>query len=184
MEEIENALDKSMTKTLDTLKEQLAKVRTGRASANALDGVLVNYYGNPTPINQVGQVSIPEARLLQVKPYDKNMIESVEKAIFAANLGVTPSNDGNFIRIPFPSLTEETRKQRVREIKKMGENAKVAIRNGRREQNDVVRRSQKQGEITEDDLKRYQNKIQEITDQFVGKVDDLMRVKEEELLQI
>ena len=184
MKEIEDALNSSMSKVITSFKQQLSKVRTGRASADALDGVMVDYYGNPTPVNQVGQISSPEARLLQVRPYDKNMIAPIEKAILAANLGVTPSNDGNFIRIPFPTLTEEKRNQRVKEVKKIGENAKVTIRNCRRDQNDIAKRSQKQGEITEDDLKRYQNKIQEITDRFIGEIDKLITVKEEELLQI
>ena len=184
MEEMENNLNISMEKVLDTLKQQLAKVRTGRASANTLDGLLVDYYGTPTPIAQVGQISTPEARLLQVRPYDKSMINNIERAILAANLGITPSNDGNLIRIPFPSLTEQKRNDRVKEVKKIGENAKVAMRNCRREQNDNAKRLQKEGEATEDDLKRYQNKIQEITDRFVGRVDDLMKIKEEELLQI
>ncbi|MCY4523718.1 MAG: ribosome recycling factor [Halobacteriovoraceae bacterium] len=184
MEDMESNINISMSKVMDNLKQQLSKIRTGRASSNALDGVMVDYYGNPTPISQVGQISTPEARLLQVKPYDRNMISNIERAILAANLGVTPSNDGNFIRIPFPSLTEETRNQRVKEIKKVGENAKVNIRNCRREQNELVKKALKEKEITEDDLKKHQNKIQGITDRFIEEIDKLINSKEEELLQV
>src|SRR5690606_25974326 len=160
--EIKTSLEASMQKALDSLKYQLTKIRTGRASASVLDGVNVDYYGSPTPIKQAGQISTPEARLLQIQPFDKSLIGAIEKAILGANLGLTPSNDGNLIRIPFPALTEERRKEQVREIKKIGEEAKVAIRNARRDQNDAVKKSEKDKVISEDDSKKYQTEIQTI----------------------
>jgi ribosome recycling factor len=184
MDEISEKLDTSMNKAIDSLKHQLTKVRTGRASASVLDGVSVDYYGSATPVAQVGQVSTPEARLLQIQPFDKTMIAAIEKAILGANLGLTPSNDGNLIRIPFPALTEETRKGQVKEIKKLGEDAKIAIRNARRDQNDVVKKTEKAKEISEDDSKRFQDEIQKITDKFISEVDKYVEAKESELMSI
>ncbi|MEC7276859.1 MAG: ribosome recycling factor [Bdellovibrionota bacterium] len=177
-------LEEGMEKSINSLKNNLSKVRTGRASANVLDGVNVDYYGAPTPIAQVGNVSTPEARLLQIQPFDKTMIADIEKAILGANLGLTPSNDGNLIRIPFPALTEERRKDQVKDIKKLGEDAKIAIRNGRRDKNDVVKKWEKDKEISEDDLKRFQDQIQKVTDKFVAEVDTLMETKEKEILSV
>lgn len=182
--EIKTSLEASMQKALDSLKYQLTKIRTGRASASVLDGVNVDYYGSPTPIKQAGQISTPEARLLQIQPFDKSLIGAIEKAILGANLGLTPSNDGNLIRIPFPALTEERRKEQVREIKKIGEEAKVAIRNARRDQNDAVKKSEKDKVISEDDSKKYQTEIQTITDKYVKEVDKVIEAKEKELLTV
>lgn len=184
MDEIKPTLEKDMTKAVDSLKYQLTKVRTGRASANVLDGVHVDYYGSPTPVAQVGQVSTPEARLLQIQPFDKSMIGAIEKSIMGANLGLTPSNDGNLIRIPFPALTEDRRKEQVKEVKKLGEDSRIAIRNARREQNDVVKKAEKQKEISEDDSKRFQSEIQEVTDRFIKNVDEIIEKKEKELLEL
>ena len=160
------------------------KVRTGRANPSILDGVKIEYYGAPTPLNQMGQMSTPEARLLQIQPFDRQMIGEIEKAILGANLGLTPSNDGNLIRIPFPALTEERRKDLVKDVKKLGEDAKISIRNSRRDQNDLVKKNEKNKEISEDDSKKFQSEIQQVTDQFIKKVDDLISVKEKELLNI
>ncbi|MDP7321443.1 MAG: ribosome recycling factor [Bacteriovoracaceae bacterium] len=182
--EIKNTLNESMTKSIKSLQGQLTKVRTGRANANVLDGVTVDYYGSPTPLKQVGQISTPEARLLQIQPFDKSIISEIEKSIINANLGLNPSNDGNFIRIQFPALTEEKRKDLVKQVKKMGEDAKIAIRNVRRDQNDLVKKAEKAKEITEDDVKKYQDEIQKVTDKFVKDVDDLIAVKEKELLTV
>jgi len=182
--EIKTSLEASMQKALDSLKYQLTKIRTGRASASVLDGVNVDYYGSPTPIKQAGQISTPEARLLQIQPFDKSLIAAIEKAILGANLGLTPSNDGNLIRIPFPALTEERRKEQVKEIKKFGEEAKVAIRNARRDQNDAVKKSEKDKVISEDDSKKYQTEIQTITDKYVKEVDKVIEAKEKELLTV
>ncbi len=182
--EIKSKLEEGMDKVIESLKYQLTKVRTGRASANVLDGVSVDYYGSQTSVNQVGQVSTPEARLLQIQPFDKTMIADIEKAILGANLGLTPSNDGNLIRIPFPALTEERRKDQVKEIKKLGEEAKIAIRNIRRDQNDLVKKSEKSKEVSEDDSKKWQTEIQAVTDKYTKKVDEIVKVKEEELLTV
>lgn len=184
MDEINIALEAQMSKAIDSLKYQLTKVRTGRASASVLDGVNVDYYGSPTAVNQVGQVSTPEARLLQIQPFDKTMIAAIEKAIFGANLGLTPSNDGNLIRIPFPALTEERRREQVKEIKKSGEDAKIAIRNTRREQNEVVKKAEKDKNIGEDDSKKFQTDIQSVTDKFTKEVDVVIDAKEKELLTV
>lgn len=184
MDQIKPELDKSMSKAIESLKNQLTRVRTGRASASVLDGVSVDYYGSPTPVAQVGQISTPEARLLQIQPFDKTMIAAVEKAILGANLGLTPSNDGNLIRIPFPALTEERRKEQVKDVKKLGEDAKISIRNARRDQNEVVKKAEKGKEISEDDSKRFQEEIQKVTDQYISKVDDIIKAKETEILEI
>ena len=184
MDEIELILEEKMEKAIDSLKHQLTKVRTGRASASVLDGVSVDYYGTPTPIKQVGNISTPEARLLQIQPFDKTLIAAIEKAIFGANLGLTPSNDGNLIRVPFPALTEERRKEQVKDIKKYGEEARIVIRNVRREQNDVIKKAEKDKEISEDDLKKFQGDVQVITDKFIGEVDEVISNKEKELLTL
>ncbi len=184
LDEIKPVLEESMTKALESLKHQLTKVRTGRASANVLDGVSVDYYGSSTPISQVGQISTPEARLLQIQPFDKTLIADIEKAIMGANLGLTPSNDGNLIRIPFPALTEERRKDQVKDIKKLGEDAKIAIRNARRDQNDLVKKAEKDKSIGEDDSKKFQAEIQVVTDKYVKQVDEIMESKEKEVLSV
>ena len=184
IDQVKKVLNESMNKAIESLKHQLTRVRTGRASANILDGVVVDYYGSPTPVNQVGQISTPEARLLQIQPFDKTMIAAIEKAIITSNLGLTPSNDGNLIRIPFPALTEERRKDLVKEVKKYGEDAKIAIRNSRREQNDSLKKAEKDKEISEDDSKKFQTEVQTITDKFVKQVDEIIAVKEKELLEV
>ena len=184
IEEIKNTLNESMTKSIKSLQGQLLKVRTGRASANVLDGVTVDYYGSPTPIKQVGQISTPEARLLQIQPFDKSIMGEIEKSIINANLGLNPSNDGNFIRIQFPALTEEKRKDLVKQVKKLGEDSKIAIRNARRDQNDAVKKAEKSKEITEDDVKKFTDEIQKVTDKYVKEVDDIISAKEKELLTV
>ena len=184
IDEILLELEDGMEKSVNSLKHQLSKVRTGRASPNVLDGVNVDYYGAPTPVAQVGNISTPEARLLQIQPFDKTMIQDIEKAIFGANLGLTPSNDGNLIRIPFPALTEERRKEQVRDIKKYGEDAKIAIRNARHDKNEVVKKAEKNKEISEDDTKKFHDQIQKVTDKFVSQVDQVMENKEKEILSL
>ena len=184
IDEILLELEDKMEKSLSSLKHQLTKVRTGRASASVLDGVTVDYYGAATPVAQVGNVSTPEARLLQIQPFDKTMISEIERSILGANLGLTPSNDGNLIRIPFPALTEERRKEQVKDIKKFGEDSKVAIRNVRRDKNDEVKKAEKAKEISEDDSKKFQDQIQKVTDKFVAKVDEIMESKEKEILSL
>ena len=184
IDEIKKQLNEDMEQAVKNLQHQLTKVRTGRASASVLDGVQVDYYGTPSPVSQVGQISTPEARLLQIQPFDKSLIAAIEKAILGANLGLTPSNDGNVIRIPFPQVTEEKRKELVKSIKKLGEDGKIKIRNLRRDQNDKVKKMEKDKEISEDESKKFQTEIQQVTDAFVKKVDEVMTSKEKELLTV
>lgn len=182
--DVKKSLEEQMKKGIDSLKYQLTKIRTGRASASILDGISVDYYGSATPLNQVGQVSTPEARLLQIQPFDKTMIPAIEKAIFGANIGVTPTNDGNFVRLLFPALTEDKRKDLVKEIKKIGEDAKVVIRNVRRDKNDAVKKAEKDKVISEDDSKKIQTEIQNITDKYTKEIDTVIAAKEKEVLAV
>lgn len=184
MNEMEAALEATMSKAIESLKYQLTRIRTGRAQASVLDKVSVDYYGTPTPISQVGQISTPEARLLQIQPFDKNLIAAIEKSIMGANLGLTPSNDGNLIRIPFPALTEERRKEQVKEIKKVAEDARIAVRNSRKSQNDIVKKAEKDKEISEDDSKKFLGEIQTITDKYIKEVDGIIVNKEQELMSV
>lgn len=184
MKETQASLNDSMKKAVDSLKHQLTKVRTGRASASILDGVQVDYYGSLSPIGQLGQISTPEARLLQIQPFDKTMLAAIEKAIFGANLGVTPTNDGNFIRLNFPSLTEDKRKDIAKEIKKIGEDAKVVLRNLRRDSNEAVKKAEKDKIVSEDDSKKVQTEIQNITDKFTKEIDTVISNKEKEVLAV
>lgn len=177
-------LDDQMNKAIKSLHNQISKVRTGRATASVLDGINADYYGAPTPIKNMGQISTPEARLLQIQPFDKTLISAIEKAILAANIGLTPGNDGNIIRIQFPALTEDKRKSYVKDVKKMGEDAKVAIRNVRREQNDKVKVAEKDKKVSEDESKKIQEEIQKITDNFIKEVDKVVDAKEKELLTV
>ena len=184
MKTLKPILDEQMNKAIKSLQNQMTKVRTGRATAAVLDGIMADYYGTPTPIKNMGQISTPEARLLQIQPFDKTLIGAIEKAILGANLGLTPGNDGNFIRISFPTLTEDKRKAFVKDVKKLGEDAKVAIRNVRREQNDKVKLTEKDKKISEDESKKIQEEIQKITDNFIKDVDKIVDAKEKELLTV
>lgn len=183
-EGLKKETDSLMKKAIESLKYQYTKIRTGRASATVLDGIMVDYYGTPTAIKQVGQISTPEARLLQIQPFDKTLISNIEKSILGANIGLTPSNDGNVIRIPFPQLTEERRKDQVKELKKIAEEARVAIRNIRRDMNEKVKKSEKSKEISEDDSKKYQADVQTVTDNFIKEVDQVLASKEKEVMTI
>lgn len=184
LNEIKSSLDDHMQKALKSLQGQMLKVRTGRASPNVLDGIMVDYYGTPTPIKQVGQISTPEARMLQIQPFDKTMIPHIEKAIMGANIGITPANDGNFVRINFPALTEDKRKALVKDVKKLGEDAKVAIRNTRRDQNDKVKKAEKDKVVSEDESKKIQEEIQKVTDNFIKEVDKIVEGKEKEVMTV
>lgn len=184
LNELKPVLDENMSKAIKSLQSQLIKVRTGRASATVLDGISADYYGSFTPIKNMGQISTPEARLLQIQPFDKTLIPVIEKAILAANIGLTPGNDGNIIRIQFPALTEDKRKSLVKDVKKLGEDSKVAIRNIRREQNDKVKKAEKDKVVSEDESKKVQEEIQKITDQYIKEVDKVVEAKEKELLTV
>lgn len=178
-----NLTKEGMNKTIDFYKGQLAKVRTGRASSSLIDGVKVDYYGTLAPVSQTATVSAPDARTIMIQPFDRTMIAEIEKAIRQADLGFNPQNDGTVIRIPVPPLTEERRKEFVKLCKKYGEEAKIAIRNHRRDGLDMLRDFEKEKEISEDDLKRGEDEVQKLTDEYVKKVDELTAKKEKELLE-
>lgn len=173
-----------MEKTLEALRHELAGVRTGKATTALLDTVRVEMYGTLMPLNQVASVSAPEARLLVVQPWDKKAIQEIEKAVLRANLGLNPSNDGIVIRIPIPPLNEERRKEIVRLVRKMGEDAKIAIRNIRRDAVEHLKKMEKSGEIPEDEGKKREQMVQKATDRFVGEIDALLKRKEEEVLEV
>jgi len=175
---------KSMDSAIDALKRELSKVRTGRASVSLLDEVRVDYYGTPTPLNQVGTLSVPEARLITIQPWEKNLLPEIEKAIFKSDLGLTPSSDGDLIRINIPPLTEERRKEMVKLVKARSEDAKISIRSSRRDGNDAFKKLEKDKEITEDDLKRAEKEMQDLTDTYVQKCDDVVAEKEKELMEV
>ncbi|WP_342389095.1 ribosome recycling factor [Salinicoccus bachuensis] len=173
-----------MQKSLESLSRELASIRTGRANSNMLDRVTVDYYGAPTPVNQLAGISVPEARMLTVTPYDKGSVDDVLKAIQQADLGVNPTSDGTMIRITVPQLTEERRKEFVKDARKEGENAKVAIRNIRRDANDELKRLQKDGELTEDDLRSYTEDVQQLTNDYIDQIDKVCDDKESDIMEV
>lgn len=173
-----------MTKAVQAYTRELASIRAGRASASLLDKIAVEYYGVPTPINQLASISTPEARLLMIQPYDKSIVSDVEKAIMKSDLGLNPTSDGSVIRIAIPLLTEERRKELVKLVKKESEEAKVAIRNIRRDANDDLKKLEKNGELTEDDLRGYTDDVQKLTDEFIAKIDQITKEKEKEILEV
>lgn len=173
-----------MTKAIQAYTRELAGIRAGRANASLLDRISVEYYGAPTPINQLAGVSVPEARLLVIQPYDKSILGDIEKAILKSDLGLTPSNDGNIIRLSIPQLTEERRKELVKLVKKESEEAKIAIRNVRRDANDDFKKLEKNGEITEDELRGYTEDIQKLTDEHINKIESITKEKEKEILDV
>ena len=172
-----------MEKTLESLKKELQTVKTGRANPGVLNKVEVVYYGSPMPLNQIATISAPEAQVLMIKPFDKNILRDIEKAILVADLNLTPQNDGSVIRIVFPPLTEQTRKQLVKELKTNSENNKVAIRNIRRDIISQLEKLEKEGLITEDDLKRKQEEVQKLTDKYTAKVDEAIKEKEKQIME-
>ncbi|NHM29825.1 ribosome recycling factor [Neobacillus terrae] len=180
---IANTKDK-MTKAIQAFTRELASIRAGRASASLLDRITVDYYGAPTPVNQLAGISVPEARLLVIQPYDKTILGEIEKAILKSDLGLNPSNDGSLIRIMIPQLTEERRKELVKVVKKEAEEAKVAIRNIRRDGNDDLKKLEKNGEITEDAQRGYSEDIQKLTDDHINKIDQITKDKEKEILEV
>ena len=171
-----------MTAALDTLGRELASVRTGRASTSLLDGLRVDYYGTPTPINQMASISVPDARTLVIQPWEANQLKAIEKAIMASDLGLTPQNDGKVIRLAMPSPTEERRKQLAKSVHKIAEESRIAIRNIRREANDKLKGMARDKKVSEDDERRGHDQIQKTTDKFIAKVDELLKKKEQEIL--
>jgi len=173
-----------MEKALDALRREFAGVRTGKASPALLDTVRVEAYGSLMPVNQVGQVTAPEPRLLTVQPYDKSLIKAIERALRESDLGLNPANDGNLIRIPLPALTEERRKEYVKLLHRYAEEGRVAVRQARQHANDDIKKRQKDGELSEDEVRRAQDQVQKLTDEYVHKVDDLLKKKEAEVLEV
>ncbi|OGP77556.1 MAG: ribosome recycling factor [Deltaproteobacteria bacterium RBG_16_64_85] len=173
-----------MTRSIESFRKELGKVRTGRASFSLLDGIKADYYGTLTPLQQVGTLSVPESRLITVTPWDAKMIGPIEKAIQAGGLGLNPTNDGKVVRIPIPPLTEERRKELVKLVKKMAEDARIAVRNIRREAIERIKEKEKKKEISEDGMKRGQERIQKETDAFIKKIDGILKTKEQEIMEV
>ncbi|MBU3741475.1 MAG: ribosome recycling factor [Candidatus Kapabacteria bacterium] len=180
---IVNDASANMKKAVEHVQQQLTKVRTGRASASMLDSVKVEYYGEPTPISQVGSVSTPDARSILIQPWDRSVLQGIERAILAANLGVTPQNDGQVIRITVPPLTEERRKDIVKQCKKMAEEGKLAVRNIRRDANEHLKVAEKSEHYSEDERKRGEDEVQKLTDKYVKDIDTILAAKEVEVME-
>ncbi len=184
MADILDATRERMNKTISVLQQELNGLRAGRANPQVLDRVMVDYYGTPTPINQLGNISTPEPRMLVIAVWDQKAIPAVEKAIQKSDVGINPSNDGKVIRLVFPELTEERRKELVKVVRKKGEESKVAIRSIRRDANEQIKKQQKDNELTEDDLKRLEEKIQKLTDELIREIDTIVSAKEKEILSV
>ena len=176
--------EEKMTKTVENLEGEYATIRAGRANPNILNKIKVEYYGVPTPMQQLANITVPEARTLMIAPWEPSLVKAIEKAILNSDLGLTPNNDGKNIILNFPELTEERRKEIVKDIKKKGENAKVAIRNVRRDANDAIKKMEKAGDISDDDLKTNEDKIQKMTDKYVGLIDKAIEKKSTEILTV
>lgn len=183
MDEKLKVYDEKMTKTMHSLQGELGAIRAGRANPHVLDKIVVDYYGTPTPIQQVANVSVPEARMIQIQPWEKSMLKAIEKAIMVSDLGINPTNDGTAVRLIFPELTEERRKELAKDVKKKGEAAKVAIRNIRRDGNDAFKKL-KGGEISEDGIKDLEDNLQKITDKYIKEVDKAVEVKTKEVMTV
>ena len=184
LDEIYEDTKERMEKTLETLRRELGHLRTGKASPKLLDGVVVEAYGSKMPLNQLATIGAPEPRLLTVQPFDHSQLGAIEKALLASDLGITPNNDGNLIRLPIPALNEERRKEYVKLAKKYSEEAKVALRNVRRDGNDKIKKAESDSEISEDDAHRGQDKVQKLTDEYVAKIDEVLAAKEEEIMEV
>lgn len=175
--------EEKMTKTIANLEGELGAIRAGRANPNVLNRIMVDYYGTPTPIQQIGNVSVPEPRMIQIQPWEKSMVKAIEKAIQVSDLGINPTNDGSVIRLVFPELTEERRKELVKDVKKKGEVMKVAVRNIRRDGNDAFKKL-KGGDISEDEIKDMEDDLQKLTDKFIKEVDKAVDVKSKEVMTV
>ena len=179
-----NQYDEKMTKSVEALVSEYASIRAGRANPHILDKLKVDYYGTPTPFQQVANISVPEARMLQIQPWEASLIKEIEKAILNSDLGLVPNNDGKVVRITFPELTEDRRKELVKDVKKKAENAKVAVRNIRRDANDAFKKQNKANEISEDETKMLEAEIQKITDKYIAEVDEIMESKSKEIMTV
>ena len=184
MDERIKSYETKMSKSLESLEREYASIRAGRANPHVLDRLVVDYYGTPTPIQQVGNISVPEARMIMIQPWESKLIKDIEKAILASDLGITPTNDGRTIRLVFPELTEERRKELAKDVKKKGENAKVAVRNIHRDANDAFKKLNKSKEISEDDYADLEDAIQKLTDKYIEKVEKAVEVKTKEVMTV
>lgn len=184
MSEYTDKAESSMEATIGAFERELATIRTGRANAASLSGINVDYYGASTPITQIAGVKVPEPHMLVIEPWDKSALKSIEKAILASDLGITPGNDGSVIRLPFPAPTEERRKDLVKQCRQVAEEARVSIRNHRRDANATLDRAKKDGDLSEDEVHREQDKVQKLTDRYVARIDDLLKKKEAEVMEI
>ncbi len=184
MNEKIKVFDEKMGKSVDSLKEEYSTIRAGRANPHLLDKLRVDYYGTPSPIQSVANISVPEARVIQIQPWEAKMIKEIEKAILASDLGLTPSNDGKVIRLVFPELTEERRKELAKDVKKKAESTKVAVRNIRRDANDVIKKAEKAGEISEDEQKDIEEEIQKMTDKYIDLIDKEAEAKSKEIMTV
>ena len=184
MDERLKVYEEKMTKSYDSMIRDFTSIRAGRANPHVLDKIKVDYYGAPTPLQQVGNISVPEPRMLMIQPWEKSLLKTIEKAILASDLGITPTNDGSVIRLVFPELTEERRKELVKDIKKKGEAAKVAVRNIRRDANETFKKQNKANEISEDDQKDLETKVQKMTDKYIADIDKAVEEKSKEILTV
>ena len=184
MQEKIKLCQEKMDKTINVLQDDYATIRAGRANPHVLDKIKVDYYGTPTPIQQVGNISVPEARMIMIAPWEKSLLKEIEKAINMSDLGINPTNDGTTVRLIFPELTEDRRKELVKEVKKKGEAAKVAVRNIRRDTVDAIKKMEKASEISEDDLKDGENKVQKLTDKAIDEIDKTIENKSKEIMTV
>ena len=176
--------EEKMKKTIGNLDGELSAIRAGRANPNVLNKIMVDYYGTPTPIQQVANVSVPEARMIQIQPWEKSMVREIEKAIMTSDLGINPTNDGTTVRLLFPELTEDRRKELVKDVKKKGEAAKVAVRNIRRDANDAYKKLKKEEDVSEDEIKELEDKVQKLTDKYIKDVDAAVEAKGKEIMTV
>lgn len=184
MDERLTVYDEKMTKSYEAMLREFNSIRAGRANPHVLDKIRVDYYGTPTPLQQVGNISVPEPRMLQIQPWEKSLLKAIEKAIMTSDVGINPTNDGSVIRLVFPELTEERRKELVKDVKKKGEAAKVAIRNIRRDANETFKKQNKANEISEDDQKDLESKVQKFTDKYIADIDKAVEEKSKEILTV
>ncbi len=184
MDERIQQYDHKMQKSFNNMLDEFASIRAGRANPHVLDKLRVDYYGSPTPIQQVANVTVPEARMIQIQPWDRTMLKAIEKAIQVSELGINPTNDGQLIRLVFPELTEERRKELTKDVKKKGENAKVAVRNIRRDANDSFKKLGKSSDVSEDEIKQLEDEIQKLTDKYIAEIDKSVEEKNKEILTV
>lgn len=184
MHAIVSDADHRMDKTVEAFRNEISKIRTGKATTAILDGVRVDYYGTPSPLNQVANVSVLDVHTLSITPWDKTMVQIIDKAILASDLGLNPISDGTNLKIPIPPLTEERRKEYVKIVKKFGEDSKVALRNVRRDANEHLKKEEKDKKITEDERKRFEDEVQKITDKHIAKIEEIIKHKEKEIMEV